>query len=214
MNKGTSKGENKQDSRELENKCWKFLQPFLEQLHGLVDRRIVKTFLDLVMVILMHRNRNTGLLLSELGDHLLGGERGSAGVKRIARLLHSVQWESKLILDYLWKTADHRVKELGKQKEAVYVIWDESVLEKSESLKAEGLCAVRSTKAARLKRIKPGYFNPPTDRPIFVPGINWLQLLVTGLKGTPVLAHLCWWTTRGEKPAKNAKKKAKFSKRC
>ena len=27
----------------------------------------------LVMVIVMHRNRNHGLLLSELGDHLLGG---------------------------------------------------------------------------------------------------------------------------------------------
>jgi hypothetical protein len=79
------------------------------------------------------------------------------------------------------------------------VIWDENVLEKPESLKAEGLCAVRSMKAARLKCLKPGYFNPPTDRPIFVPGLNWRQLLVTGLKGAPVLAHLCWWTTRGEK---------------
>ena len=79
------------------------------------------------------------------------------------------------------------------------MIWDESVLEKSESLQAERLCAVRSSKAARLKRIKPGYFNPPGGRPIFVPGFNWLQLLVTGMKGTPVLAHLCWWTTRGKK---------------
>jgi hypothetical protein len=210
MIKGTSKAEKKQDSWELEEKCWKFLQPFLEQLHGLVDRRIVKTFLDLVMVILMHRNRNTGLLLSELGDHLLGGERGPAGVKRIASLLHSVKWESKLILDYLWKKADHRVKELGQQKENGYVIWDESVLEKSESLKAEGLCAVRSTKAARLKRIKPGYFNPPTDQPVFVPGINWLQLLVTGLKGTLVLAHLCWWTTRGEKASQKREEEGKI----
>jgi hypothetical protein len=213
MIKGTSKTEKKQDSWELEEKCWKFLQPFLEQLHGLVDRRIVKTFLDLVIVILMHRNRNNGLLLSELGDHLLGGERGPAGVKRIASLLHSVKWESKLILDYLWKKADQRVKELGEQKDDVYVIWDESVLEKSESLKAEGLCAVRSTKAARLKRIKPGYFNPPTDRPIFVPGINWLQLLVTGMKGTPVLAHLCWWTTRGETASKKREEEGKILKK-
>ena len=199
MVKGTSRGEKKPASRELEEKCWKFLQPLLEQLHRRVDRRIVKTFLDLVMVILMHRNRNHGLLLSELGDHLLGGERGPAGVKRIANLLHSEKWESTLILKYLWKRAKEKVQELIEQKEAAYVIWDERVLEKSESLKAEGLCAVRSTKAARLKRIKPGYFNPPTDRPIFVPGFNWLQLLVTGLRGAPVLAHLCWWTTRGEK---------------
>ena len=213
MNKNTSKGEKKQDSRAMEERCWKYLQPLLEEMHEWVDRRIVKTLLDLVMVILMHRHRNNGLLLSELGDHLLGGERGPAGVKRIASLLHSEKWNSQLILDYLWKKADQRVKELGKQKDDIFVIWDESVLEKSESLKAEGLCAVRSTKAARLKRIKPGYFNPPTDRPIFVPGINWLQVLVTGMKGTPVLAHLCWWTTRGETASQKREEEGKILKK-
>ncbi len=213
MNKGTSKREKAQEGRELENRCWKYRQPLLEELHQKVDRRLVKTLWDLVLVILMHRNRNNGLLLSELGDHLLGGERGPAGVKRIASLLHSVKWESGMILNYLWKRADEKVKGLIEQKEEAYVIWDESVLEKSESLKAEGLCAVRSTQAVRLKRIKPGYFNPPTGRPIFVPGINWLQVLVTGIQGTPVLAHLCWWTTRGEK-AKSVRKKAKSSKKC
>jgi Ethanolamine utilization protein EutJ (predicted chaperonin) len=60
MLKGTSKAEKKQDSRELEEQCWKFLQPLLEQMHELVDRRIVKTLLDLVMVILIHRHRNNG----------------------------------------------------------------------------------------------------------------------------------------------------------
>jgi hypothetical protein len=210
MNKNTSRGEKKQESRELEEKCWKFLQPLMEQLHGLVDRRLVKTFLDLVMIILMHRHRNNGLLLSELGDHLLGGERGPAGVKRIANLLHSEKWESSLILKYLWNRAAEKVEALLAQKEAAYVIWDESVLEKSESLQAEGLCAVRSTKAARLKRIKSGYFNPPTARPIFVPGFNWLQLLVTGLKGGPALAHLCWWTTRGEKASQKREEEGKI----
>ena len=77
-------------------------------------------------------------------------------------------------------------------------------------MKAEGLCAVRSTKAARLKRIKPGYFNPPTDRPIFVPGFNWLQILVTGMQGSPVLAHLCWWTTRGEKASQKREEEGKI----
>jgi hypothetical protein len=202
MNKGTSKAKKRQESRELENRCWEYLKPFLEDLHRKVERRLVKTLLDLVLVILMHRHRNNGLLLSELGDHLLGGERGPAGVKRLASLLHSLKWKSGLILKYLWQRANEKVKELREQNEAVYGIWDESVLEKSESLQAEGLCAVRSTKAARLKRIKPGYFNPPTGRPSFVPGFNWLQILVTGLKGAPVLAHLCWWTTRGEHASK------------
>jgi len=213
MNKGTSKTEKKQDSRALEDKCWKFLRPLLEQLHGLVDRRLVKTLLDLGMVILIQRNRNHGWLLSELGDHLLGGERGPAGVKRIASLLHSVKWSSILILNYLWKCGDEKVKGLLEEREVAYAIWDESVLEKPESLKAEGLCAVRSTKATRLKRIKPGYFNPPTGRPIFVPGFNWLQVLVTGLQGAPVLAHLCWWTTRGEKASQKRAEEGKILKK-
>lgn len=213
MFKGTGKTAKAQDSRGLEDACWRYTQPLLEQLHRRLDRRLVKTFLDLVLVILMHRNRNNGLLLSELGDQLLGGERGPAGVKRIAKLLHSSKWGSELILNYLWGRAQERVRELVRQHEAAYVIWDESVLEKSESLKAEGLCAVRSSKAARLKRIKPGYFNPPGGRPIFVPGINWLQVLVTGMKGSPILAHLCWWTTRGEKASQKRDVEGKILKK-
>ena len=213
MKKGTSKWEKAQEGREMENRCWEYLKPFLEELHRKVDRRLVKTLLDVVVVILMHRHRNNGLLLSELGDQLLGGERGPAGVKRIARLVHSMKWESVLILKYLWKQANEKVKILWRDKEGAYVIWDESVLEKSESLQAEGLCAVRSTKAARLKRIKPGYFNPPTSRPIFVPGFNWLQILVTGMKGAPVLAHLCWWTTRGETASKRRVEEGKILKK-
>ena len=56
---------------------------------------------------------------------------------------------------------------------------------------------MRSSKALRLKRIKPGYFNPPGGRPVFVPGFHWLNILVIGQKGPPTLAHMRWWTTRG-----------------
>ena len=106
----------------------------LEELHNRVDRRLVKTLLDLELVILMHLNQNTGLLLSELGDHLLGGERGPAGVKRIASLLHSHCWRSSRIVKWLWGRGNERLQELRKQNEESYVIWDESVLEKSQSL--------------------------------------------------------------------------------
>ena len=72
----------------------------------------------------------------------------------------------------------------------IRLLTNESVIEKPESLKAERLCAVRSSKARRLKRIKPGYYNPPSGRPVFVPGLNWLQVVVTGMKGAPALAHI------------------------
>lgn len=126
-----------------------------------LDRRLVHPFLDLVLVILIQRHRSQGLVLSELGDQLLGLTQGPAGVKRITRLLHSTRWQSDLLVAYLWELGSQAVNRLVHPQEDVYVLWDESVLEKPESLHAEGLCAVRSAKAPRLKRIKPGYFNPP-----------------------------------------------------
>lgn len=140
----------------METCCWKFLQPLLAELQKRLDQRLVKTVMDLVLVIVMHRHRNNGLLLSELGERLLRSSRGPAGVKRIASVLHSSHWRSQMILEPMWKQAHARAQELLESQQAAYVIWDESVLEKNESLKAEGLCAVRSSKAARLKRIKPG----------------------------------------------------------
>lgn len=178
--------------------CYRFVQPFLRELASKMDRRLVQTFLDLLLVIIIHRHRNQGLLLSELGGYLLGGEHAPAGTKRISNLLHSEKWEAKAVENYLWQQADQAIDQRLNPQTDVYVIWDESVIEKPESLKAERLCAVRSSKAKRLKRIKPGYYNPPGGRPVFVPGLNWLQVVVTGLKGTPSLAHIRFWTTRGE----------------
>ncbi len=77
--------------------------------------------------------------------------------------------------------------------------WDESVLEKPETLSGDGLCAVRSSKARRLKRIRPGFFNPPGGRPICVAGLQWLGLLVLGRSGPPTVAAMEWWTTRGRR---------------
>jgi hypothetical protein len=182
----------------LEGQLVELLWPVLVSLKQKLDRRLVQTFLGLVMAMIMHRHRNHGLLLSELGGYLLGAEHCRAGTKRISSLVHSARWERGVIEDFLWQHGTQRVEELWEQGERPLVIWDESVLEKPESLQAEGLCAVRSSKAVRLKRIKPGFFNPPGGRPIFVPGFHRLKILVLGQKGSPRLAHMGWWTTRGE----------------
>lgn len=191
-------GEKQEQARLAEERMVGMLWPVLVSLKQRLDRRLVQTFLGVVMAIVMHRHRNHGLLLSELGGYLLGAEHCRAGTKRISNLVHSEKWEAEIITDFLWQQGTQCVEEIWRQGERPLILWDESVLEKPESLQAEGLCAVRSTKAARLKRIKPGFFNPPGGRPIFVPGFHWLQILVVGRKGTPTLAHLRWWTTRGE----------------
>ncbi len=202
MQKDTVKHQRGQGSQHqsevLAELCYRFVCPLLQALHTQMDRRLVQTFLDLLPVIVMHRHRNQGLLLSELGGFLLGAEHAPAGTKRISNLLRNPGWNSQVVADYLWQQADQAIGQRLHPQEDVYVIWDESVIEKPESLKAERLCAVRSSKARRLKRIKPGYYNPPTGRPVFVPGLNWLQIVITGMKGAPALAHLRFWTTRGE----------------
>jgi hypothetical protein len=81
----------------------------------------------------------------------------------------------------------------------------------SRSLKAEGLCAVRSGQAARLKRIKPGFYNPPGGRPVFVPGLHWISVLVLGSDGqVPVLAAM----RRGKHASHKRKEEARLLKRC
>ena len=195
----TQKGQDgRQQAEVLADLCYRFGRPLLEKLYTKLDRRLVQTMLNLMIVIVIHRHRNHGLLLSELGGYLLNGEHAPAGTQRIHNLLRHPGWGAQAISDYLWQQADQAVEQRLSPQGEVYVIWDESVIEKSESLKPERLCAVRSSKARRLKRIKPGYYNPPGGRPIFVPGFNWLQVLVTGMRGAPALAHLRYWTTRGE----------------
>jgi hypothetical protein len=74
----------------------------------------------------------------------------------------------------------------------VYAIWDESVWEKPESIKREDLGPVRGSYAHRLTHAKPGYYRPPR-RPIFVPGLNWLGVILVGAQpkgGVPCLAAM------------------------
>jgi len=102
-----------QDVRGLfENKLYRWIQPLLGSLNECVDRRLVKPLLGLVMAIVLHRHRNHGLLLSELGTYLLGPERCRAGAKRISNLLHCEKWQSEQIEQFLWECGTHRVDEL------------------------------------------------------------------------------------------------------
>lgn len=176
-----------------------FLAPLLHTLDRHLDRRLVLTFLASLVAIVQWRNRPHGLLLSELGAYLLSPEQAPAGTKRLSNLLRSRHWSADLIADWLWQQADTRVQTLMVAGDEPLLLWDGSVLEKPESIKSEGLCAVRSSKARRLKRIRPGFFNPPGGRPICVPGLQWLGLLVVGSAGSPVVAAMQWWTRRGER---------------
>ena len=185
-------------SWQIAHECGRYVSPLLRELDRILDRRLVMTLLGTVLAILTHRHRQNGLVLSELGAYLLSVEQANAGTKRIERLLHSQRWTGALIRSFLWQQADERTRQAIQAEGHGLVLWDESEQEKPESLELEGLCAVRSLKAARLKHIKQGYYNPPGGRPVCVPGMHWLSVMVCGMKGLAQVASMQWWTTRGE----------------
>lgn len=195
-------GQDEQVAEGLGKELARFLAPLFEQLDALIDKRLVRTFFAALVAIVQFRNRACGLLLSELGGYILSPHQAPAGTKRLSNLLRSPKWHHSLIEQFTWEQANKRTGKLLEQGEDVLVVWDASELEKSESIELEGLCSVRSARAARLKRHKKGYHQPPPGPPVFVPGMHWLGLLVVGLSeksGPPLMAAMRWWTTRGEK---------------
>jgi hypothetical protein len=193
-----------------------FLFPLLVQLDAVLDKRLVRTFLATIEVIITFRDRANGLLLSELGAYLETPAKVAAGTKRLSNLLHSSKWADWLIARFLWQRASQQLEQWGQAGAEGLVMWDESVWEKPESQHLEGLCAVRSSKAKRLTHYKKGYYSPPS-KPIFVPGLQWIGVLLVGRseqQGPPLLAAMRWWSSRGPLASFKRDEEAKLLLRC
>ena len=67
----------------------RFLLPLVVELDTLLDKRLVRTFLATIQVIITLRDRANGLLLWELGGYLETPDKAPAGPKRLSTLLHS-----------------------------------------------------------------------------------------------------------------------------
>jgi hypothetical protein len=194
-------------SQELTQLLEEFLSPLLIVLDSFLDKRLVRTLVQVCVAIIRFRNNKQGLLLSELGSYLDGypgqATTATAGTKRIGNLLRSIKWRIFHIDRYLVEEADKEGKRLKEQGKRILCPWDESVIEKAESEKLEGLCPVVSSKAKRLHRSKKGkVFNFPPKKAITVTGMQWTAALITGMEGTVKVAVMSWWTTRGDEARK------------
>src|SRR5437667_6346320 len=190
----------------------RFVFRLLVELDSLRDNRLVCTFLATRQVIITFRDRANGLLLSELGGYLATPDKAPAGTKRLSNLLHSSKWAAWLIAHFLWQRASQQLEEWTQAGEEGLAIWDESVWEKPESQQLEGLCAVRSSKAKRLTHYKKGFYSPP-PKPIFVPGVQWIGVLLVGRheqQGPPLLAAMRWWSSRGAQASFKRDEEAKL----
>ena len=190
--------ESSKGSQKLASDLSTLFAPLLAALDAQLDVRLVRTFLAPIAVILQFRNRTQGLLLSELGAYLLSPHHAPAATKRISNLLRSSKWGSVLIERLLWQRADERLEQLEQQQTQALCIWDGSVVEQAESEKVEGLCAVRSSKAKRLRKLKPGLFNQLGGPPIVVRGREWTGVVLAGLKHAPTVVAMKWWSRKGQ----------------
>jgi hypothetical protein len=191
-----------------------FLMPLLLHLDELLDKRLVRTLAQLVQVVITFRHNRQGLLLSELGGYLLAPAHAPAGTKRISNLLRSPRWTHGALERFLWQRATQQLQAWAQTGHDVLAVWDESVFEKPESETLEGLCAVRSSRAARLKHIRPGFYNPPGGRPVCVPGLQWLGLLLLTYQGPPMLAAMRWWTRRGVQASDRRTEELQLLQQC
>lgn len=174
-----------------------YLSPVEPILDHHLDKRLVRTFFNLFVSILIFRHSKMGLLLSELGAYICGPAHAPAGTKRISNLLRSKKWTSQLIDTYLFERTRNRISELDQQGKRPLLLWDDSRIEKPESWFLEGLCSVYSSKARRLMKIKRGFYRPPMGR-ICVPGFKWTAVMLSALGSVPSVCQMSWWTTRGK----------------
>ena len=101
-----------------------FLAPLLMELDARIDKRLVRTLVQTVRVILTFRDRVNGLLLSEMGGYLDTPDKAPAGTKRLSRLLHCAKWSAELIWQFLWQRATRRLEAWKEAGLDALAIWE------------------------------------------------------------------------------------------
>ena len=186
---------NEKQTAEEESQGWAsqletYLAPYSERLDAYLDRRVVGNLTATVAGIIQTRAE---LTTSELGSVICGPEHAEAGTQRLQRALHHQGWEAERIEEVLWEQAEKSRKQMEQRGETPLCLWDSSVLEKPESVKLEGLGAVRSSRVRRMARSRPGMFNRP-GIPVSVRGFEWESLLLLGKSGVPQVVAMKWWS--------------------
>lgn len=162
-------------SHHLGMKRFHFLEPLMQELSVTVDKRLIRTGLHTIEAILAFRDRRNGLLLWELGGYLDPLGKGG-GTKRLSNLIHSQSWQAKHIEEFLWGRADQQIQQWQAWGEDGLMIWDDTVLEKPESLVPEGLCPVRSVPRQTLDPLQKGLLSP-SQQTYFCAGSAWDRLV-------------------------------------
>jgi hypothetical protein len=133
--------------REVQAAWRSYVRLLLPRLSRPLDLRLVRTLRYGMGAVIRLRLRPQALWLTELGSLVLGTTQAPAAVKRLSRLLAAV-WSAEAVEQWLLEQADALLA--AQPTGEGLVTFDQSVVEKPESARKEGLCQVRSGKARRL----------------------------------------------------------------
>ena len=99
----------REQGQEVADLLQSFIGPLAEWLDHLADRRLVRTFFLALVAIVRLRHSRSGLLLSELGAHILSPAQAPAGTKRLSNLLRSAKWSHTLLERFLRHRAEQQL---------------------------------------------------------------------------------------------------------
>ena len=99
-------GVGRKQGQQVANLLQSFIGPLEQWLDRQVDRRLVRTFSLALAAMMRLRHSRSGLLLSELGAHILSPSQAPAGTKRLSNLLRSPKWSHALLEKFLWRRAE------------------------------------------------------------------------------------------------------------
>ena len=99
--------------QEVGNLLQSFIGPLEQWLDQQIDRRLVRTFFLALVAIVRLRHSRSGLLLSELGSHILSPAQAPAGTKRLSNLLRSPKWSHTLLEEFLRHRAEQSLSHLA-----------------------------------------------------------------------------------------------------
>ena len=102
----------RRQGQEVANLLQSFIGPLAGWLDQQVDRRLVRTFFLALVAIVRLRHSRSGLLLSELGAHILSPAQAPAGTKRLSNLLLMVSLVYAFLLSLLAPNLAPLVEEL------------------------------------------------------------------------------------------------------
>lgn len=174
---------------------WHQLHPCLARLDQQLDLRLVRTLWALLLTLVCWPR---SLALTDLARSLADEDVSTqAWVKRLSNLLHSSKWATYHIHQFMLARGLHFARTQQVQLahptgfKRLLCLWDDSVWEKPETLTQGHLDSVRSTRAGRLNRIRPGYFHPPKGS-THVPGLHWTLICIASSTRARLLCSRFW----------------------